>query len=158
MSVNFTYRDINRGIDTLCASKSLQRLRDLEPRPRGAATYYVPGARFIAAESRAAASQISAANPTDKDVTRQFPGLPPHLAEAVEKLGKRATIDEMTYVVLKLCRWRALQVSELAVILNRSQRYIQETYLRPLVRSGELQYTSPDNPAHPQQAYRTAKK
>jgi ATP-dependent DNA helicase RecG len=167
---NAVYRDINR-VDALNASGHLRRLRDLgllEPRGKGSATYYIPARRFLAA-MQTSSSLIRmpnptdetlpvGLNPTDKALPVGFPGLPAHLSEAVANLGQRATPDEVTYVILKLCRWRALQVSELAVILNRSQRYIQETYLRALVRSGDLQYTYPDNPAHPHQAYKTASK
>lgn len=47
---NAAFRAINRGVDTLKASRYLQRLRDLdllEQRPQGSATYYIPGVRFL---------------------------------------------------------------------------------------------------------------
>ncbi len=57
-----------------------------------------------------------------------------------------------------LCGWRALQVTEIAAILKRRRQYIQEKYLRPMIRGGELLYAYPDNPAHPHQAYKAVSK
>ncbi|MGI8639488.1 MAG: ATP-binding protein [Pyrinomonadaceae bacterium] len=164
---NLLYRELNRGIDTLEASRALQRLRDLElieTRSKGAGTYYVTGKRMWQAEG--ITSPLSASNPTDKTLSVELnptdnvsiPGLPVHISEAVDKLGQRATADEIKYVIKKLCGWRAIQAAELAAILKRSQPYIQEKYLRPMIRSGELRYTYPDNSAHPHQAYKAASK
>ena len=47
---NAAFRAINSGTDTLKASNHLKRLRDLnlfEQRPKGAATYYIPGKRLL---------------------------------------------------------------------------------------------------------------
>ncbi len=136
----------------------------LEAQSKGAGTYYVYGKRMWQADG--AASQISAANPTDKTLSVELnptdsaiiPGLPVHINEAVDKLGQRATADEIKYVIKKLCGWRAIQAVELAAILKRSQPYLQEKYLRPMIRGGELHYAYPDNPAHPHQAYKAVSK
>jgi ATP-dependent DNA helicase RecG len=160
---NSLYREINRGLNVVEASRALQRLRGLElieMRDKGANTFYVPGKRVLKLEGPT--SLISASNPPDKNLSGRsslpdkvaFPGLPQHLVEAVEKLGQRATPEEIKYVIRKLCTWRALQVTELAVILNRSRKHIQEKYLKEMIRSDELRYTYPENPAHPQQAYK----
>ena len=47
--------------------------------------------------------------------------------------------------------------SEIAVLLKRSHRYVRDHYLTPMVESGELELTFPDNPAHPRQAYQVKK-
>ncbi len=164
---NALYRILNQGLNMNEASRSLIRLRELDlidSRSKGAATFYVAGKRLLEAEGMT--PHLSITNPADKSLAVGFsltdnvtvPGLPVHIAEAVESLGQRATPDEVKYVINKLCRWRALQVTELAGILKRSRRHIQEKYLRPMIRKGDLQYTYPDNPAHPHQAYRVAKK
>lgn len=162
---NSIYRELNR-VNVVEASKDLQRLRDaelIETQSKGAGTFYIPGKRIREAEG--GASQIRAANSTDKalsvglnstDKTR-FP-LPVHLAEAVEKLGQRASFDEIAYLIRKLCAWRTLQVTDIAEILNRNPQYVQEKYLRPMIRGGELRYAYPDNPAHPHQAYKAVAK
>lgn len=164
---NSLFRSLNPGMDTLEASRALQRLRDLElisSQSKGAGTFYVAGTRMLLAEG--GTPRISEANPTYKSLSVGLnptdkaivPGLPIHIAETIAGIGHRATPDEIKYVVKKLCRWRALQVTEIAVILNRSRRHIQENYLRPMIRAGELRYTYPDNPPHPQQAYKTVGK
>jgi len=48
--------------------------------------------------------------------------------------------------------------TEIAAILKRRRQYIQEKYLRPMIRGGELLYAYPDNPAHPHQAYKAVSK
>jgi ATP-dependent DNA helicase RecG len=163
---NYIYRELNR-VNIVEASRDLQRLRDLElieTRSKGAGTYYVAGKRMWEAEG--ATSHISAANSTDKPLSVGFnstdnadvPGMPVHIREIVEKVGQRATPEQIKYAIKKLCGWRAIQAAELAAILKRSQPYIQEKYLRPMIRSGELRYTYPDNPAHPHQAYKAVAK
>ena len=164
---NSLYRALNQGLNMNEASRALLRLRDLElieSRSKGAATFYVPGVRMLQVEG--VTLQISGQNPTDNGLTvglsltdkAAVPGMPPHLVEAVEKLGQRATPEEVKYVIEKLCGWRALQVTELAAILRRNRTYVQEKYLRPMIRKGELRYTYPNNPAHPQQAYKAVGK
>ena len=69
-------------------------------------------------------------------------------------LGQRKDPDEVKDVIVQLCRWKALQASEISQILDRDQAYITRQYLTPLVRNGMLAFTLPDNPAHPQQAYK----
>ena len=163
---NAIYRELNR-VNVVEASRDLLRLRDaelLETQSKGAGTFYIPGKRMWQAEG--AASQISQSNSADNVLSVELnptgnasiPGLPVHIREAVEKLGQRATANEVRYVIKKLCGWRAIQAAELAAILKRSQPYIQEKYLRPMIRGGEICYTYPNNLAHPQQAYKTVSK
>ena len=163
---NSLYRELNRGIDTLEASRALQRLRDLElieTRSKGAGTFYVTGKRMWEAEG--VAYQIRTANSTDKPLSVESNStdkpkipLPVHIAEIVENLGQRASFDEISYIIRKLCAWRTLQVTDIADILKRNPQYIQEKYLRPMLRKGELRYAYPNNPAHPHQAYKATSK
>ena len=80
--------------------------------------------------------------------------LPKWLREVALNLGQRKDPDEVKDVIVQLCRWKALQASEISQILDRDQAYITRQYLTPLVRNGMLAFTLPDNPAHPQQAYK----
>lgn len=81
--------------------------------------------------------------------------VPPSLGEHITQLGGRPTPDALREVIRQLCAWRDLQPVELAAILGRNMRYLQESYLRPMLRDGELAHTIPDRPKHPRQAYRT---
>lgn len=208
---NATYRDINR-VDTLAASRRLQRLRDiglLEQRGRGTGIHYVPGPRLLNASSAlvpslaaqnalawrslpirlpdAAASldPVDSAQPTgfpadsagvnpsheglhegvnpshkslregsDRARAALYERLPEHLKLVVERFGKRSTPYEMRATIRELCAWQALQPLEIALLLRRTPRHVRDIYLRPMIRDGELEYTHPDNPAHPRQAYR----
>lgn len=162
---NYIYRELNR-VNVVEASKVLLRLRDLElieTRSKGAGTYYVAGKRMWEVEG--VAYQISVANSTDKPLSVELNStdkptipLPVHIAEIVENLGQRASFDEISYVIRKLCAWRTLQVTDIADILKRNPQYIQEKYLRPMLRGGELRYAYPENPKHPHQAYKAVSK
>ncbi len=87
-----------------------------------------------------------------------LPVLPSHLAETIANLGQRATRQDIEYAVWKLCDWRALQVTEIAAFLERNRKYVQNQFLSPMIKQGKLIYTYPENPAHPQQAYKAVSK
>ena len=82
--------------------------------------------------------------------------LPIHLSEIIGRLGKRASLDAMEDAILQLCAWREFTVGQLAVVLKRNDKYLFGI-ITPLRERGKLEYTVPDMPHHPQQAYRTAK-
>jgi ATP-dependent DNA helicase RecG len=148
-------------------------IRDLEQRgkgekgQKGAATYYVPTERLlnptaatapnpvnldIEPSGTPAASRPVATLPTGFQGNLQ--GLPTELADAVRKLGQRASPASVRAVIRQLCSWRTLSSEQLSEILGRNQHHIISTHLRPMLRDGELEYLYPDQPAHPQQAYK----
>ena len=162
------------------ALQEVDRLRDLgllEKRGKAAGTFYRPTARLLEPESpHVIVSPPATATTTEsqgqvvvpnaqsqgleslsqglESLSQGFESLPQELTEAVQALGKRATPTEAKLVVRLLCAWKPMQAEEIAHILGREQRYVTRTYLGPMVRDEELAYTFPDNPAHPQQAYR----
>jgi ATP-dependent DNA helicase RecG len=173
-AMNNAYYRALTGLDTLTASKRLQRLRDLrllEQKGKGAQTYYIPGERFLASLSPPPTS------PTDDSPDKSLPGeldlpdkplsgrlaklpggfpmLPPDLAQQIEPLGRRAQPGELYTAILALCAWRPLRAFEIATLIGRNTRHVQEAYLSSMIREGNLEYTHPENPAHRQQAYRT---
>ena len=164
---NSLYRELNRGVDTVEASRALQRLRDLElieTRSKGAGTFYVTGKRMWEVEG--IASQINTASLPDNTLsgksglpdneqTTPIPVLPTHLSEAVAQLGQRATHEAIRYVIWKLCQHRAFQITELAAILNRNPKYLSERFISPMIAENKLRFTHPENPTHPHQAYKT---
>lgn len=171
---NAMYRELNR-VDTIGASQSLRRLRDaglLEQKGRGASTYYVPTPWLLGSEDEAdpdvggeaqssdpagLSSQSGGlpSNPTALSSNPYWQALPPELQEMVLALGQRATPDRVRETLIRLCRHRPWQASELAGLFNRNPDYLGTQYLRPLVNAGVLAYTRPDQPNHPHQAYRT---
>jgi len=174
---NAFYRNTNH-VDTLTASAHLRRLRDmglLDQKGKGAATYYVPTSRLVPAQEAELPQEEAGVTLPDKALSGGLPplsgglpplsgglpplsgGLPPlpeDLTRAVQALGRRASPQQVREAILQLCRWRPLRASEIARVLGRNQTYVSGRYLGPMVEEGALEYTLPDNPAHPQQAYR----
>jgi ATP-dependent DNA helicase RecG len=173
---NASYRDINH-VDTLTASAHLRRLRDLhllEQRGKSSATYYVPTQYLLdptsnplLVESNPSGSSLLVGtypltgelNPTGKTLTGVVPELPEELVSAIQALGRRSSPYDVMQVILRLCSWRALKAQEISVLLGRrTVNWVRENYLTPMLRAGELEFLHPDNPSHPQQAYRTSSK
>jgi len=80
--------------------------------------------------------------------------LPGDLAARVGGLGERGRPDQVRAVIRDLLGIRAWNVEELGVVLNRNPEYLRQNYLQPMVRDGEAEMTRPDEPNHPDQAYR----
>ena len=81
--------------------------------------------------------------------------LPEEIQRSITRLGARAAPEETRTVILELCRWQPLSATQIAALIGRTQRNLNQRYLKLLLKQGSLEYTHPDNPAHPQQAYRT---
>ena len=67
------------------------------------------------------------------------------------------TREEMEEIILKICDKRWVRKKEIAQVLKRYPRSLQQRYLRPMVERGSLQMLYPDIQNHPRQAYRTRK-
>lgn len=170
---NAMYRELNR-VDTVSASQSLRRLRDaglLEQKGRGAGTYYLPTPWLLGNDDEADADAGGGTQPSDPATLSSQSGdlssnpgalssnphwqaLPGDLQEMVAALGQRASPDKVREALIRLCRHRPWQASELAGLFNRNADYLGTQYLRPLVSAGVLAYTRPDQPNHPHQAYK----
>jgi ATP-dependent DNA helicase RecG len=68
---------------------------------------------------------------------------------------QRATRREMEAVIIELCRNEFRTARELADMVGRKQKMIQENYLRPMTKDGRLQRLYRE-PGHPEQAYITS--
>jgi ATP-dependent DNA helicase RecG len=171
---NASYRDINH-VDTLTASAHLRRLRDLhllDQRGKSSATYYVPTPYLLNPTGSPLPGELNPtsnvallgktgtlpgeSNPTIKSSTEVISELPEELTSGVRALGRRSSPYDVMQVILRLCAWRALRAQEISALLGRTVNWVRENYLTPMVRAGELELVYPDNPSHPQQAYRTS--
>ena len=173
---NAAYRDINR-VETLVASGHLRRLRDLgllEQKGKSSTTFYVPTPRLaeipgrpepVAEATPALTGLAQGLTPALAGLSQGFgkspggisanPGdLPAALAVLVQGLGKRAKPSEVRRAVRELCIWKPLKAEQIARYLGRKQLYVLRRHLTDMIRRGELTYVYPDNPAHPQQAYK----
>ena len=170
---NAMYRELNR-VDIVGASQSLRRLRDaglLEQKGRGAGTYYLPTPWLLADDEAPGLSDSAVGLPSEPAPLSSNPGglssnlpvlssnphwqaLPEPLRDLVAGLGQRSPPDKLRDAIIRLCRHRPWQASELAGLFGRNPVYLGTQYLRPLVSAGVLAYTMPDQPNHPHQAYR----
>lgn len=167
---NAMYRDIT-GLDTLAASRSLQRLRDaglLQQKGKGKATYYLATERLNSeasaqpgkgrtqpgkAEGQSGMPEAQSGKAAAPE--SPFDRLPPDLKRTVQAMKGKVPRSKMRSVILDLCQWKPLRASELADILGRTAAYLQETFLGPMVREGLLEHSFPGKPLHPDQAYLT---
>ena len=184
---NSAYRDINQMETLIASGhlRRLRELGLLAQKGKSSATYYVPTDRLLAgavspaqrglnshgvptglstkpqgltpaitAQSQGLA-HMAEGKPTELSANLQ--GLPTELTEAIHRLGRRSSATELRAIICRVCDWRPLTSDELAKILRRNQHYLLSSILRPMIRDGDLEYLYPNNPAHPQQAYRTRK-
>jgi len=174
---NAVFRSLT-GLDTLAASKQLQRLRDIEvlmQQGGGPATYYVPGPRLRAAFAQAAGTEnptrVGRSNPVESadstglnpvesapEDANLYAELPPDLKLMVGQVLGYAHRPEIEATIAALCAWRPLGRRQIASILGRNPRYVNRDYLTPMLQRGILEYTHSGTPAHPFQAYRATKK
>lgn len=98
--------------------------------------------------------------------SEQMPGSSQHLAPDADpkllaiaapfrdrrKVGKEA----MRAVIRRLCEQAPLMLADLSRLLNRPPDSLRVHYLNPMVKTGELLLSYPEQPTHPSQAYRAA--
>jgi hypothetical protein len=72
--------------------------------------------------------------------------LPGELAARVGALGKRCTPGEVRTVVLDLLRNRAWRIEELTTLLQLNAEYVRQTYVQPLLQTGDARMTRPEEP------------
>ena len=76
------------------------------------------------------------------------------LARSSERIdGGRVPKDLMIGVISEICEGRYVTLRVLAKLLGRSENYLRQGYLNPLVRSGGLMLAFPQSPNDPRQAY-----
>jgi ATP-dependent DNA helicase RecG len=181
---NPTYRQLN-GVSATKSGTDLHDLKDkdiLEQKGKGKTTYYVPGKELIKllpiAEDDALTPQFDGIiyNPSDdkptqlegkptqlKDKPTQLKDkstqLPDELKEKINQLGQNYRSAENTKnMILELCHWKDLSLNQLVTILNKNEKYLKHDFITPLRKHGKLEYTIPEMPNHPKQAYRTVNK
>ena len=174
---NITYRQLNSDITTRKATFDLHRMCELqlfEQKGQKKNTYYVAGQEFIRLNSTAdnemcraddemcraddLNSRADGLNSRADSLNSRVDNLPMVLKERIERLGKRTNPQETEQLIVKLCDWNPLSLSEIAIILNRKAPSIRYLYLNKLITQGKLFYTIPEMLNHPRQKYTTKKK
>lgn len=169
---NATYRSQTQ-LDTLAASRSLRALvqnKLLKDRGSGAKTHYVAGPelvdRSVDRSESSPAIHPKADNMDGKAVKidglaliggreTDLSALPPQLRYAVRALGlrKRLAPDELRAMIVRLCDYKPMSLSELSKYLGKRQTYLSQKFAGPMVASGDLTYFYPEMPQHPEQKY-----
>ncbi|MEW6249752.1 MAG: ATP-binding protein [Planctomycetota bacterium] len=79
--------------------------------------------------------------------------LPESLRAQLARLGRRASPEELDLVLIALCGWRPLSLTDLANLTGRAPNHLRSRNIKRLVRAGRLAYLYPDEPNHPDQKY-----
>ena len=87
-----------------------------------------------------------------------FNMFPQKLKEKITKtaLTKRSPPDALRSIIVEICSFASVSASELAEMLSRTQEYISQDYLTPMVQEGILQQTISGTPNHPDQRYKVS--
>jgi ATP-dependent DNA helicase RecG len=180
---NSTYRQLN-GCDTLRASGELRNMRDfgiLNQKGKGRATYYVPDLGFnnpeigpgLQPQFSALSGNLETLSGNPATLSDHPDGLSNHpvtlsnhpdglsdqlpfeLVELLKELGKRTQDKEKIFAgILSLCRWKPLTLKQLSALIQRNEKYLLG-FIAVLRKNGQLIYTIPEMPNHPEQAYKT---
>ncbi|KAA6330675.1 hypothetical protein EZS27_020648 [termite gut metagenome] len=169
---NPTYRQLN-GVEMIKVKEDLHDLKDkkiLTQKGKGKAIYYVPGEELmkllpmvevseqggdgLTPQSGNLTTQLNDLTSQSDNLTTQ---LPDELRNKLEQLGQRSNSkDDIIDIILELCKWKALTLNQLSDLMERKdKKYLKNNYVTPLRKQGKLEYTIPEMPNHPKQAYRT---
>jgi len=159
---NARYRDLNR-VDVLKASKHLRRLRQhglVEQKGKGSDTYYIPTQRMLESwpikpvkpEAKPVKPEAKPVKPANTDVILRDVPMP--VRTALAHLQPHAQLSTIQDLAWQLCAWKPLRSIELSNLLGRHRNYVTNSIITPMVRTGRLVMTIPDQPKHPHQRYR----
>jgi ATP-dependent DNA helicase RecG len=158
---NSTFRQLN-ACDVLKASNELRYLRDKEliiQKGKGKATYYIAGTNLTTEPIDLTTEPINLTTEpigltTEPQLLKQE--LPSELREKIDALGSRENdSNKIKSIIYELCELKEYSSKQIAVILNRNENYVYRNYINPMREEGRLQYTIPDMPNHPDQAYKS---
>ena len=173
---NLAFRDIT-GLDTLSASNSLRRLRQIglvDKIGSGAATFYVGSEQLTDDIAELTESVTSPRPPRLHDKGGSLQGrsvglqgktsvsdarftIPLRRRLMEFQLGRRAEPDLIRELIIEMCRCGPVSKDELALHLRRDPVYLAQTFLSPLVKEGTISLTIPNTPTHPEQKYAAKK-
>lgn len=179
---NAAYRSINH-VDVLTASHHLRRLKQydlLQQKGKGAQTYYLPTEKLFKPwrgqnneiTSKSEGESLSSNLPNISGNPQPLSGnssalsgnpssfptaFPIELRQKLDSLKGRMSQGEMEELIWKICDWQATSAENLALLLQRDRKYIQDRLITPMLQSNRLEMTIPDRPNHPDQEYRSKK-
>ena len=90
--------------------------------------------------------------PVREDLVNQFPL---KIKEKLEEFtGKTSDKEKIKNYICELCSVRELSVKQLSILLAKQDKYLLHNFIKPMREEGKIEYTIPDMPNHPQQAYK----
>ncbi|MRX46407.1 ATP-binding protein [Pedobacter puniceum] len=162
---NQAYRQLN-GCDILKASTELRAMRDvalLQQKGKGRATYYIIDSGFnapltslstpVSVLSASVNTQPNTLNTEPQSLLHEFPD---HLQSEIAQITVREKdINKIKNLIYKICKHRSCSVREIAALIKRKENTVLRNYIIPMKEDNKLQYTIPDMPNHPDQAYQS---
>lgn len=134
-------------------------------------TYYIPSSMLISKYLE------NTDNEENKDLTTKLSTLPTKLSALPTKLKSFTEVElkqlaqlknkidslpkrinnkiELENIIISLCKIKAFKLNELAVILDKNEKYLYQGYIKDLLETKRLIYKFPDMINHPEQAYKT---
>lgn len=79
--------------------------------------------------------------------------LPKELQERIMKLGKWASREKVSQLLVDLCAFKPYSYEELALIIQRAAKPMKDKYIKPLRLANKLFYWIPEMINHPLQKY-----
>ena len=79
--------------------------------------------------------------------------LPKGIQERVAKLGKWASREKVSQILVDLCAFKPYSYEELALIIQRAAKPMKDKYIKPLRLANKLFYWIPEMINHPLQKY-----
>ncbi len=98
---------------------------------------------------------VYVSHPTPPLNKQLYDTLPENLKSKVINLPMRITDPErLNSLIIELCNWRPLSISDIAGLLQRTEKYLLRNNITELKNKGRLKYLY-DEPNHPDQKYVT---
>ncbi len=155
---NRDYRTINT-VDTLTASHDLRHLRNnglIEQKGNGPKTYYIPTSTFLSVQPGELETKPGELETKPGELLLQpeeLELLPKHLLASIN--SRKIPQKKLRSMIKALCFRNPKTLGQLSNLLKRNNQYLREAHLQKMIESKELEYTIPENPTHPNQAYKT---
>lgn len=172
---NATYRQLDSSITHARARLEIHKLCDLgfiEKKGQGRNTYYIRTSKVVSFRRKVTTSgrkvttsawyimrkippqhgtfEIESQTKSRNELLRE---LPKGLQERVAKLGKWASREKVSQLLVDLCVFKPYSYEELALIIQRAAKPMKDKYIKPLRLANKLFYWNPEMINHPLQKY-----
>ena len=161
---NATYRQLDSSISHARARLEIHKLCDLgfiEKIGQGRNTYCIRTSKVVSLVERLRPQderllpqhgtfEIESQPKSRNELLRE---LPKGLQERVAKLGKWASREKVSQLLVDLCAFKPYSYEELALIIQRAAKPMKDKYIKPLRLANKLFYWIPEMINHPLQKY-----